>query len=345
MRLKSILTMSVALSAIIANKSAEADQYYVSLFGGASSTDSTFDVGPFYYSKTATRTDYGGRLYTYSEVTDRTLLFTHPSFTVRVRQGGPLSHSFFNYSRQTFTNLNAAEGFQVESDLGFVVGAAIGLDLENGWRTELEAAFRSYKLDGPPAFPAYQSYQLQTFVSYSLRGFVSITTLISGITQYNRFNLYTSAFPFTISHTRYASPVQSTVAAAAQSDGELTSFSLMANVWYDYQLGDDSPYALILGGGIGMAKLDVDYRARVTFPANALGVYTFPPATDTARTSAEDWVFAWQAGAGLGYEFNNGMMLSAQYRYFATGDVDVGGQDVNVQSHEGIVALRFPLGN
>jgi len=37
------------------------------------------------------------------------------------------------------------------------------------------------------------------------------------------------------------------------------------------------------------------------------------------------------------------MIISAQYRCFSTGDIDVGGQDFSIQSHEGLIALNIPF--
>ena len=49
----------------------------------------------------------------------------------------------------------------------------------------------------------------------------------------------------------------------ALSDGEVSAFSLMANVWYDIDLGN-SPITPFLGAGVGMAKVDVEHRGAMT---------------------------------------------------------------------------------
>lgn len=110
----------------------------------------------------------------------------------------------------------------------------------------------------------------------------------------------------------------------------------MTNLWYDFDLSDQTPVTPFVGVGIGAAHLDADHSVHVEFPSF----------TATSHTSADDWVFVWQAGAGLGYEFGNGMIISAQCRYFATGDADIGGgQDVSVNAHEALIGLNIPLGN
>lgn len=146
---------------------------------------------------------------------------------------------------------------------------------------------------------------------------------------------YTINNPFVLYGYKSTGTGPSTITGTATTDGDITAFSLMANVWYDYQLGE-GPVSLILGGGLGAAKLDFDYSARISVSS----------ITTSTRGTADDWVFAWQAGAGLGFDLGNGMMLSAQYRYFSTGDADIGGgQDASVNAHEALIGLNIPLGN
>ena len=52
-----------------------------------------------------------------------------------------------------------------------------------------------------------------------------------------------------------------------------------------------------------------------------------------------------QFGAGLAYEFPNGMRLSAQYRYFATSEADFGpGGEVKIESNDFLLGFTVPLG-
>ena len=107
----------------------------------------------------------------------------------------------------------------------------------------------------------------------------------------------------------------------------------MANLWYDFDLGNN--FFTTIGGGLGAANLNLEYNA-------AMPTYF----GGTALYSLDDsgWGFAYQLGAGLGYDLGGGMTLSAQYRYFATTDIDVGQTDLAVQSHNVIVGLNIPLG-
>jgi opacity protein-like surface antigen len=107
----------------------------------------------------------------------------------------------------------------------------------------------------------------------------------------------------------------------------------MANLWYDYDLGNN--FSAIFGGGLGAAHLNVEYNAALP---------TYFGSTAQYRVDDGGWGFAYQVGAGLGYDLGGGMMLSAQYRYFATSDIDVGRTDLSVTSHNFLVGLNIPLG-
>ena len=122
---------------------------------------------------------------------------------------------------------------------------------------------------------------------------------------------------------------------------------MMANVWYDFNM-EGSPYTPFVGVGVGAVNLGVEYAGRAVLPTNTAGVvpnYTTLQNTIRFATDTDEWTWGWQAAAGLAYEFGNGMSLSAQYRYFSTGDITVLGQDFGVSSHEGLIGLQIPLGN
>ncbi|MBI1212172.1 MAG: outer membrane beta-barrel protein [Alphaproteobacteria bacterium] len=91
-----------------------------------------------------------------------------------------------------------------------------------------------------------------------------------------------------------------------------SKFSVMANVWYDIDLGRKwTPY---LGGGIGWARTKVDGAFSPTFTSSGgAGAFT--------SFSREESGFAWQLGAGLNYEIQDGVRLGVGYRYFRGPDV------------------------
>ena len=75
----------------------------------------------------------------------------------------------------------------------------------------------------------------------------------------------------------------------------------MVNAYYDLDLG--SPWKPYLGGGIGAAVVGF-YDA---------GVDGFGNFSDD-----EDLVFAFQAAAGIGYEFTDNLTLYGGYRFLGT---------------------------
>ena len=90
------------------------------------------------------------------------------------------------------------------------------------------------------------------------------------------------------------------------SKGEAKSDAFMLNGYYDFATsGAFIPY---LGAGIGMAKVKFD----------DLGVSAIPNVLNDSESQ-----FAYQFMAGGEYRFAESWGLFAEYRYFATGDVDV----------------------
>jgi len=352
MKLRTILARGAAAVALMGASAAHAGTY-VSLFGGLSfPDDQSFSAGPFSDSTVTSKAGYDGTLY-----------FKHGTgqFTVN----NPYQFRFTYATRRLrFTNgtyySTYIPAFRTgTTDDGFVVGGAFGFDLANGFRAELEAAYRKYDLSGSQHFIG----------TFSSRNFVTARQTVTGTVYefttgvkapYSVYAIqggaYTSGDPFIFTAKHVDTTGNTTTASGtATTTGEIKAFSLMANVWYDFDL-DGSPITPFIGGGIGMAQLDVSYRVNAhlnsTFYtthyesiSSIFGV-TFGPYTASASGSGKDWVFAWQLGAGLGYELGGGMMLSAQYRYFATGDADIGGgQSVDVKANEVLIGLNIPLGN
>ena len=88
-------------------------------------------------------------------------------------------------------------------------------------------------------------------------------------------------------------------------EGDLRLLTLMANLYYDFDLGlDFEPY---VGGGIGLSRVSV--KASVA---------------DRTTADDNDTVMAYQFGAGLGYKIGGSddrpVTISLDYRYFATED-------------------------
>ena len=154
---------------------------------------------------------------------------------------------------------STSQSLRASADTGFVIGAAVGLHLDNwlnGLRAEWEASYRRNKVHG-------------------------IWTE-SG----------TSSGPF---------------------EGRESTFAMMANVWYDINIGSKLvPY---VGGGVGAAT------------AQNSGVII-----DVSRIAFVDATFdnryfgmAWQLGAGVHYEFMHGANIGLGYRYFRGPDFHYAG--------------------
>jgi opacity protein-like surface antigen len=116
-------------------------------------------------------------------------------------------------------------------------------------------------------------------------------------------------------------------------DIDHSTFSVLANVWYDFSLGDVTPY---VGGGIGWAdsQLDGSYAGGVTGP------FDF-----------SDSGFAWQIGAGVNFDVSPNVKLGVGYRYFKGPDVTVGSlyapnstlADVDAGQHAALVSVTFGM--
>ena len=86
-------------------------------------------------------------------------------------------------------------------------------------------------------------------------------------------------------------------------DGDTTALGFMANGWYDVDTG--TPWVPFLGAGLGVARLNIDIES-------IAGVAITYDESDT--------VFAYQAGAGIGYKFTPEIMATLSYRFFGTSD-------------------------
>lgn len=94
-----------------------------------------------------------------------------------------------------------------------------------------------------------------------------------------------------------------TALGTATLGGDTSSFGFMANGYYDFDTGGNwVPFVM---AGIGGAKINLD----VTSVGGVAVTY-----------DESDTVFAYQAGAGLGYKFSPTTTANLQYRFFGTSD-------------------------
>ncbi len=120
---------------------------------------------------------------------------------------------------------------------------------------------------------------------------------------------------------------------AGTLDFDHSATAVLANVWYDFDVGGVRPY---VGGGIGWADVEVDG----TYVGGTL------PAIDFS-----DDGFAWQAGAGINFAISPNMQLGVGYRYFSGPEVTVlapfglnsAASDLDYDNHAAVVTLTFGM--
>ena len=117
-------------------------------------------------------------------------------------------------------------------------------------------------------------------------------------------------------------------------EGDLRSLTLMANLYYDFDLGlDFEPY---VGGGIGLSRVSAE------------GIVSGNKTVDD-----DDTVMAYQLGAGLGYKVGGSddrpVIFSLDFRHFATADPTFKGAltgtpfDAEIGGNYVGIGLRFGL--
>lgn len=107
------------------------------------------------------------------------------------------------------------------------------------------------------------------------------------------------------------------------ASGEITSKSLMANLYYDFSPKEQwSPF---VGAGLGLARIEVD-------DISVVGINI---------GNGDDTVFAWQLMAGVGCKVADNTRLDLSYRYLATADPDFSGISAEFKSHNLLLGLRF----
>ncbi len=109
-------------------------------------------------------------------------------------------------------------------------------------------------------------------------------------------------------------------------NGNFSMLAFMGNVDYDFDTG--SQWVPYVGGGLGLAIISLDAES----------------AQGMSLVDDSDSVFAYQVGAGLGYEFplpeGRSVTVSLDWRYFGTqdptfaGDVRGGDFDAEISGHD-----------
>ncbi len=250
----------------------------------------------------------------------------------------------FNYqaSGAYTTHLNA----DIAVDSGFVVGAAVGLDLGNGLSFELEAAYRRASGDAVFDFKSYRriygtaSYALYVGASYHVTatytttptlmtsmGTLTLPPVIHATSSRTATTARTSMGTNTTSGTMVVTmttPIANTGSASytfAES-GDITSFAVMANVWWDFT--PKKKFHPYVGFGLGWANVELD----------------FPSLT------VNDSAIAFQVGAGIGFDVSDNIRVNLEYRYFALPQIEMlspSGLDMDLEYNvsEFLVGFRY----
>lgn len=289
---KLLLTSTAAGAALaIAAPAALADNY-ISIFGGYSNADDSLSLH-------STRSDSFHSTYAYRS-TYLTASHTH---------GGSSStyHIFYSagyYYRFLTGTSNSTIDFDMSVDSGFVIGAAAGYDLGNGASFEMELAYRKQDVDAM-SFQNFSSYFSGTNWNWYGTYRMLYYSYSSYTPAYGAF-IYTGTPAFTAppvgsfysnsTNTMYFTGGTTSSTTSAMASGDITTFSIMANVWFDLggNTGNLHPY---IGGGVGFATVDLDAGPVI---------------------SDSDSAFAYQVGVGIGWEMpDSNTRINIEYRFFA----------------------------
>ena len=193
-----------------------------------------------------------------------------------------------------------------KSDRGIAFSGAVGYRFADGLRVEGELSYRKY--------------DFKTITVREPGGLVALTGLSPA--------QFDALIPAVQAGTLDA------LRGTSELEGDLRSLTLMANLYYDFDLGlDFEPY---VGGGIGLSRVSVE--------ASVAGRKT---------ADDDDTVMAYQLGAGLGYKVGGSddrpVIFSLDFRHFATADPTFKGAltgtpfDAEISGNYVGIGLRFGL--
>jgi OmpA-OmpF porin, OOP family len=112
----------------------------------------------------------------------------------------------------------------------------------------------------------------------------------------------------------------------AKISGDIANLGVMLNLLYD--IHTDSSWIPYIGGGIGYGHVDMNNITQN-------GVVAIDGTDDT---------FAYQFKAGIAYQFNPSMAVTAGYRFYATNNLSFGGQPGGTVKTEGVKLQGAELG-
>ena len=206
---------------------------------------------------------------------------------------------------------------------GFAVRGMAGYAFPSGLRVEAEIDYRQHKTD------QIDVKSPGGLVELAAPGVAAAINAQAGSAVYPD--------PANTSYADLAQPHRPLAAAAVTGTstvkGDFSMVAFMANVDYDFDTG--SRWVPYVGGGLGVATISIDTE-------NAQGI---------SLSDDSDTVFAYQVGAGIGYEFpleeGRSVTVSLDWRYFGTqdptfkGDVSGGDFDVGISGHDIGIGLIY----
>ncbi len=189
-----------------------------------------------------------------------------------------------------------------KSDRGLAVSGAVGYRFADGLRVEGELSYRKYD-----------------FKTINVREPGGLAVLIPGFADLN---------------AQQQAGALNALRGTRELEGDLRSLTLMANLYYDFDLGlDFKPY---VGGGIGLSRVSVEGSV-----------------SGRKTVDDDDTVMAYQLGAGLGYRVGGSddrpVTISVDFRHFATADPTFEGAltgtpfDAEIGGNYVGIGLRFRL--
>ncbi len=200
------------------------------------------------------------------------------------------------------------------NDTGFAVRGMAGYAFPSGFRVEGEIDYRRHGID------EMDVKSPGALVKLAVDGAIARGLLPAG-TEYAQLPSAQQA--------RFNDEAKGTQSI----DGNFSMLAFMANVDYDFDMG--SPWVPYIGGGLGVATISVDAES----------------AAGTSLVDDSDTVFAYQVGAGIGYEFpleeGRSITVSLDWRYFGTqaptfkGDVSGEDFEATINGHDIGIGLIY----
>ncbi len=357
MKLRTSLATTTAAIALSAASTAQAGDAYLSFFGGIATFDdeikfetsqfnpgfsgSAFGFATAIAKKTVCTTV--GKLTTggYNHVTTSGTTTGGggcPTATPAIGFNVIVGHFYFGSAKY------GTSGFTWENDFdnGYVIGGAFGTEFWDGFRGELELAYRHADVDNGARITTEfdgrnikTGHVMGTLNAYRYTSGTPGITVIAGNVPIGPVSIPQSgtnpAFPFT-----FDLPTNTTRVGTASTHGEVDVWSFMANVWVDIDPFGINPDGVttFIGGGIGIANADLSYKADFGTLLGGSMSYILDD---------NESAIAYQLGAGIGFDLGGGIALSAQYRWFGTDDIELGNTDYRVESHNLMVGLNVPM--